>query len=320
MKEIEVIVTSVTPLAAGISAWEFRHPDGAELPPFTAGAHIDLLLPNGLRRSYSLCNNQDDRDRYVVAVSLDPASTGGSRFIHESLKPGDRLPIHPPINNFALNESAPHTVFFAGGIGITPIWSMIQRMESLGRSWELHYSTRQREVCAFKALLEDIEQKEPGRVHFNFDQELGGRMLDLKALIAASPEDAHLYCCGPKLMLDAFLSAAAFGERPQDHVHVEYFSPAHEAAREGGFVVELARSGGTYEIPEGVSILEVLLEEGIDLPFSCMEGTCGTCSVEVLEGVPDHRDSVLTPDERATNKRMMICCSGSKSAKLVLDT
>jgi len=316
---IEVLVTSVIPQAERVTAWELRRIDGAELPAFTAGAHIELHLPNGLERSYSICNAQDQRDRYVIAVSKDPQSRGGSRFIHENLKVGDRLRISSPLNHFQLVEDALHVVFIAGGIGITPIWCMIQRLEALGRSWELHYSARVRQMCAFKEALEVLERKCPGRVQFNFDQEPGGKITDVKALIAGIRSDAHLYCCGPTPMLKAFESAARELARAQSQLHVEYFTPKEESAVEGGFTVVLKRRGTSFFIPPGKTILETLLDQNIDVPYSCMEGVCGTCETTVLEGVPDHRDSVLSAEEHAANKTMMICCSGCKSARLILD-
>jgi vanillate O-demethylase ferredoxin subunit len=289
------------------------------LPPFTAGTHIDLHLANGLVRSYSLCNSQEEQHRYVVAINRHLQSRGGSSFIHDTLKSGDRIKISPPRNNFALVEDAHHVVFIAGGIGITPIFSMIQRLEKLGRSWELHYSARLRQTCAFKDRIEILEQQRPGRVHFNFDQEPGGKMTDIKAVISMVPADAHLYCCGPNPMLQAFEAAANELGRPKGQVHVEYFTAKEEAAVAGGFTVVLARSKKSFEIMPGKTILDTLVENDVDVPSSCKEGICGTCETPVLEGIPDHRDSVLSPEDQATNRTMMICCSGSKTAKLVLD-
>ncbi len=314
---IEMRVKSVTNEAQGINSWELVPVKGGELPPFTAGSHIDLHLSNGLVRSYSLTNTQDERHRYVVAINNDPQSKGGSRLVHEKLRAGDTLKVAPPRNNFELVENANHVVFIAGGIGVTPMWCMIQRLEKLGKSWELHYSTRTRVMCAFHDKLQELEKKKPGRVKLNFDQEPGGKMTDIKAVIASLPADAHIYCCGPNPMLKAFEEACA--SRPPANVHVEYFTAKAEAAVDGGYTVVLARSGKSFQVPPGKTILDVLLDSKIDAPFSCMQGVCGTCETKVLEGTPDHRDSVLTPDEQASGKTMMICCSGSKSDKLVLD-
>ncbi|WP_245335030.1 PDR/VanB family oxidoreductase [Bradyrhizobium mercantei] len=316
---IEVLVKSVTNEAEGINAWELRRPDGGELPLFTAGAHLDLHLSNGMVRSYSLCNSQRELDRYVVAINRDPQSRGGSKFIHDTLKAGDKIKVSEPRNNFPLVEDARHVVFVAGGIGITPIYAMIQRLEELGRSWEIHYSARVRAMCAFRERLNALEHQKPGRVHINFDQEPGGKVTDLRALISKLPEDVHLYCCGPNAMLRAFEDSARELGRPRENVHVEYFVAAEEAAVEGGFTVVLQRSGKSFVIPPGKTILDTLLDHNVDARYSCMQGVCGNCEVKVLDGIPDHRDSVLMPAEKASNKTMMICCSGAKSAKLVLD-
>jgi tetrachlorobenzoquinone reductase len=317
VSRVDVRIKTIAREANGISSLELVPISGDELPPFTAGAHIDLHLANGLVRSYSLINLQGERNRYVIAVNKDAASKGGSRFIHEKLATGDRLSITVPRNNFPLVEDAARVVLFGGGIGITPIWCMIQRLEQLGRAWELFYSTRTREVMAFREALEALERKSTGRAHLNFDHEPGGKMLDLAALVAAAPADAHLYCCGPVPMLQAFESACK--TRPPALVHVEYFTAKEKAASEGGFTVILARSNKTFVIPPGKTILDTLLDNEVDVPFSCTEGVCGTCETRVIEGIPDHRDSILTSIEQASNKTMMICCSGSKSTKLVLD-
>jgi tetrachlorobenzoquinone reductase len=317
--KIKVFVKSVTHKAQGIHAWEFRALDDGPLPPFTAGAHIDLHLSNGLIRSYSLCNAPSERHRYVVAVNRDRASRGGSTFLHDTLKTGDTIEIASPRNNFELVETASHVVFIAGGIGITPIYAMIQRLEAIGRTWELHYSARQKAMCAFREELEAIEAKQPGRVHFNFDHEVGGKVTDLDGLLAGRSKDVELYCCGPNPMLEAFEAAARNAGFPAAQVHVEYFTAREAPAVEGGFAVELARSGRTIQIQPGETILDALLAHGIEVPFSCKQGVCGTCETRVVSGEPDHRDLVLTEAERAANQTMMICCSGSHSAKLVLD-
>lgn len=308
--KLQVRIQGATWLAPDIVSYELRRPDAGELPAFTAGAHIDLHLGNGLARSYSLLNPQDERYRYVIAVQKDRASRGGSTWVHERFRAGDIVPISVPRNNFPLDEAAEHSLFIAGGIGITPIMSMMRRLTSLGKPWQLVYCARTREAAAFADILQE-------NVRFNFDGEPGGRMLDIAATVAAAPVNAHLYCCGPLPMLSAFESATA--HLPRERVHVEYFTPKEAAALEGGFSVALARSAREFEIPRGKTILDVLLEAGIEVQYSCMEGVCASCETAVLEGVPDHRDSVLTDRERAAGKTMMICCSGAKTKKLVLD-
>ncbi|HEX7055522.1 MAG TPA: PDR/VanB family oxidoreductase [Burkholderiales bacterium] len=309
---LQVLLKSLTWEAPGIVSYDLRPVDGGELPPFTAGAHIDLALGNGMRRSYSLLNSQAERHRYVIAVQKDRASRGGSRWIHDNLRPGDVLTIEPPRNNFPLCESAERSLFIAGGIGITPILSMIDRLSALGRAWQLVYCARKRSGTAFLHALEGRPE-----VRFNFDEEPGGTMLDIAALVAAAPAQAHLYCCGPLPMLAAFEEATR--DVAPERVHLEYFSAKEPVAKGGGFTVVLAKSGREIEVPSGMTILDALTNAGIDVPYSCMEGVCGSCETAVLEGIPDHRDLVLTDAERAAGKTMMICCSGSKTEKLVLD-
>ena len=317
---LAVRVKSVTYEAERVNSYELRPLAGGELPPFTAGAHIDLKLPGvtkGMSRSYSLINPQGERHRYVIAVAKDAVSKGGSRFIHERLRAGDILEITPPQNNFALREDATHSVLIAGGIGITPIWCMVQRLVELGRSWELHYSARTHQAAAFLEPIAVLQAAHPSRVVLNFDFESGGKPMDLAATVNRATGDDHLYCCGPTGMLDAFERATQ--ERPRNRVHVEYFFAKDEQARGGGYTVVLAKSNVRVFVAQGETILDALRGAGIDAPFSCTEGVCGTCEMRVLEGVPDHRDMVLTDAERAANKSLMICCSGAKSEMLVLD-
>ena len=314
---LELRITAIRREAEGIHSVELRAPDHGALPPFQAGAHIDLMLAPSLTRSYSLCNDPQERHRYVVAVHLAPASRGGSRHVHEQLRVGERLQVSPPRNNFALDEGAAHTVLIAGGIGITPLKAMIARLEALGHSWELHYATRSRDTLAFADELRALEARQPGRVRLHIDAEAKGARLDLRALVAGAPPAAHFYCCGPETMLDAFAQATAALARGQ--VHVEHFGGAGPVASEGGFAVMLRRSQRRIEIARGQTILDALLAADVKVPYSCREGVCGTCEVKVLEGTPDHRDVVLTPEEHARNDAMLVCCSGAKSKVLVLD-
>src|ERR1700724_1718972 len=226
--------------AETIHSYELVAPAGGDLPAFTAGCHIDLHLPNGMIRSYSLVNDQSERNRYVVAVNKDAASRGGSRFVHETVRAGDILTISHPRNNFALQENADHSVLIAGGIGITPLLSMIRRLEALGRSWELFYAARTQLTAAFLDELKNLRADVAPNLQLNFDGEPPARMIDLSAIVKAAVPEAHLYCCGPVPMLEAFEAAAA--DRPTGHVHVEYFKAREKPAVEGGFEVKLARS------------------------------------------------------------------------------
>lgn len=305
-------IAAITAIAADVALFEFQREDGEPFAPFTAGAHIDLLLPNGLVRQYSLVNPEGERHRYVIAVKLDRNSRGGSRFMHERLRVGAVIQIHGPRNNFPLADDDSHAVLIAGGIGITPIWCQIQRLVALGRSWELHYACRNRGEMAFHAELSALGDA----VHLHLDDE-NGTFLDVEGIVAATSPSAHLYCCGPKPMLAAFTEAAR--ARPPEKVHLEYFTAKEEPATGGGYTVELARSGKELFIRPGQTILQAVREAGVEVESLCEEGYCFTCATQVISGTPDHRDSVLTDADRSANKVMLICCSGSLSERLVLD-
>jgi tetrachlorobenzoquinone reductase len=310
--ELRLRVKATTWEAPNILSYDLRAADGGELPAFTAGAHVDVHLGNGVVRSYSLLNSQAERHRYVIAVQKDAATRGGSKWMHEHIHTGELVTVAAPRNNFPLAEAAEHSILFAGGIGITPIMSMIERLSALGRSWNLYYCARTRAGAAFVDRLAAWRQ-----VHFNFDGEPGGALLDLTGIVRSASDRTHFYCCGPLGMLGAFEQVTA--SLPGERVHVEYFSAKEPPAQTGGFTVVLAKSGRQIPIPAGKSILDALFDAGIDVPHSCKEGVCGSCETTVLEGVPDHRDLILTKEEQAANRSMMICCSGSKSEHLVLD-
>jgi tetrachlorobenzoquinone reductase len=309
---IEVRLTAIRYAARDTNLYEFQSLDGQPLPAYEPGAHIDLHLPSGLLRNYSLTTAAPEASTYTVGIKRDPASRGGSRFIHDELRVGTTLKIGGPRNNFRLRDDAANTVLIAGGIGITPVWCMAQRLTALGRPWQLHYACRSRADMAFRPELERMSQ-----AALHFDDERDG-FLDVAAIVANSPKDAHLYCCGPAAMLQAF--EAATKEWPRDQIHVEYFTAKElPPAKTGGFTVELARSGVEYFIPEGETILNVLLDAGIDIDYSCELGICGACEQRVISGVPEHRDSILSEAEQAENTRVMICCAGCKTERLVLD-
>jgi len=309
---LSVRLNAIRYVARDTSIYELTNVAGTPLPPYAPGAHIDLHLPNGIVRQYSLLEPEPSGETYSIAVKRDPASRGGSRSVHEELRVGQTLTISAPRNNFPLVENASHVILLAGGIGITPIWCMAQRLHKLGRSWALHYACRSRADMAFVDALAEM-----GKAHFHFDDENQGKVLDVGSIVAGAPRDAHLYCCGPTPMLQAFEQATASWPRAQ--VHVEYFTPKPQPAKKGGFVVELARSGQEFVIPEGESILQVLLNAGVDVDYSCELGICGACEQRVLAGTPEHRDAILSEEEQAANTRVMICCAGCKSERLVLD-
>jgi ferredoxin-NADP reductase len=309
---MDLILTAIVLAARDTHLFTFQEPGGGALPAADPGAHIGLLLPGGLERQYSLVDPGISPRAYVIGVKRDPASRGGSRYMHDELRVGTVVRVLPPRNNFRLVEDAGHVTLVAGGIGITPVYSMLQRLRALGRSWTLHYCCRSRADAAFLAELENLPE-----VVLFFDDENPGRLPPIDRVVAEAPMGAHLYCCGPAPMLAAFETAAAVC--PRDHVHVEYFAQKYEAATAGGFVVELQRSGLQFSIPPGSTILHVLRGAGVEVPSSCEEGVCGACETKVLSGQPDHRDAILSDQERIESATMMICCSGCKSDRLVLD-
>ncbi len=314
---IDARLSGIEDVARDTKLYTFERVDGAKLPPYKPGAHIDLHLPNGLLRQFSLVVPASDPGSYTVGVKRDENSRGGSRYIIDQMKVGDRIKISTPRNNFPLVENAEHVVLIAGGIGITPIWCMAQELAALGRSWKIHYACRSQADMAF---LNDLKKLDPNSVHLHFDDEAGGKVIDLVAAIGEAPADTHFYCCGPNPMLKAFEAAAA--SRPRGNVHIEYFTPKEDVAAAsaiGGFWVELARSGEEYFIPPGKKVLEVLFDAGVDVDYSCELGICGACETRVISGIPEHHDSVLSEEEQASNEKVMICCCGCKTERLVLD-
>lgn len=290
------------------------------LPPFEPGAHIDLRLGTGLARSYSIVGHAGHPSRYEIAVALDAQSRGGSRHVHEKLRVGDEIDISSPRNLFELAKNAPQSVLIAGGIGITPLWAMVQALEQRGQPWTLCYAARSRTHAAYLEEIESLAGQSPvGQLLTHFDDEAGGTPLDIASVLASAPADAHLYCCGPAPMLAAYEQAAA--QWPADHVHLERFGA--EAASTGSdassFELVLARSGQKLDIPADKSILDVLLDSGIDAPYGCMQGVCGMCEVPVLEGTPDHRDHILSEHTRQSNTGIIVCCSRSLTRSLTID-
>lgn len=309
---IPVRLQAIEYVARSILGFRFAALDNAALPASEPGAHIGLHLPDGSVRQYSLLHTPPDPEYYEVAVKLDASGRGGSRFLHEQLRVGTVLNIDLPRNNFPLVLEAPESLFFAGGIGITPMVAMLERLAARGVRPHLWYASRERAELAYERELAKLAD-----LHVHIDAEQEGRFFDIRGPIGAANRSAHLYCCGPPPMLAAF--AAATADWPHRQVHVEYFTPRASAAVEGGFTVALARSNREVHIPAGRTIMQVLRDTGIEVSSSCEEGICAACETRVLEGIPDHRDSILSEEERANGRTMMICVSGSKSPRLVLD-
>lgn len=288
---------------------------GTAFPAFTPGAHIDLHLPNGLIRSYSLVNSPGETDRYVLGILSDERSRGGSQYVHESLRCGAVLPIGRPRNHFALDEAAASTLLIAGGIGVTPMLCMYRELRRQDRAVSFVYCARSRAQAAFLDELHALG----GDVRLYFDDEHDGRPFDLAALLAQQSPRVHAYCCGPNGMLKAFETACAVAGI--ENVHIERFAASSpvSAIAATSYTVELARSGRTLDVPAGKALLDVLLEAGVEVDHSCREGLCGACETRVLGGCIEHRDSVLTQSEKAAGNVMMICVSTAKSGTLVLD-
>jgi tetrachlorobenzoquinone reductase len=303
--------------AEGVLSIELVPADDGHFPAFTAGSHVDLHLPNGVTRSYSLLNATDDTDRYVFGVLNDAKSRGGSRFVHENLRCGTVLSISTPRNNFELDEQAGESVLIAGGIGVTPILCMYRQLRAQGKAVRVVYCARSRSQAAFLDEFAALG----GDVELWFDDEHGGQPFDLVKFFSTQPKDIHAYCCGPLPMLAAYEAACTVNGIA--NVHLERFAadPAVANAPSGGYVVYLKRSDRTVEIPQDKRLLETLLDAGVECDYSCGEGICGACETTVLEGSPEHRDSVLSDAERASGKTMMICVSGCSQAggRLVLD-
>ena len=311
---LRVRLAARTPLAEGVVALWLVPAGTAPLPPWTPGAHIDVHLPGGLVRQFSLCGSPASLLGWRVAVLLEPDGRGGSALVHRALAEGDELTVSPPRNHFELhNESA--YLFVAGGIGITPIRPMIAEAERLGRPWRLAYAGRSRATMAF---LDDLSRYGDKVTLWPGDE--AGRM-DLAALLGPEAPGTGVYCCGPASLLDdAARQCDALG-LPAGTLHVERFTSLDDAAGHAGgcFEVELASSGQVIAVDDGQSVLAALRGAGVEVLSSCEEGTCGTCETGVLSGVPDHRDTVLTPAERAACDLMMVCVSRAKTSRLLLD-
>lgn len=311
--DAELIVLDRRTVAEGVITVTLGAPDGHRLPSWEPGAHIDLVLPNGLVRQYSLCGDRGDLTSWRIGVLRDADSRGGSAWIHDQLAAGNSIRIRGPRNHFQLAPSANY-VFIAGGIGITPILPMLAAADTQGARWSLLYGGRSRGSMAF--LDEVAEYGERARVH-PLD-EYG--LLDLKSVLNNPDEDTLVYCCGPEPLLDATATAAVGW--PEGSLRVERFSsaaPPVAAAGERPIRVHLRHSGVSVEVPEDRSILEAVTAAGVDVLSSCEDGVCGTCMTTVLEGVPEHRDSVLSEGERRAGACMLICVSRAQSDHLVLD-
>ncbi|MFD1541219.1 PDR/VanB family oxidoreductase [Nonomuraea guangzhouensis] len=307
MTERKLVVHARRQAADGVIVLDLRDPAGAELPEWTPGAHVDLVLGGDLVRQYSLCGDPADRTTWRIAVLREPAGRGGSAYVHDELHPGTAVLVRGPRNHFPLHP-APRYLFIAGGIGITPILPMIA---AAGAEWELVYGGR---TAASMAFAGELRARYGDRVTLRSQAEHG--LLDLDTILERTPSETVVYCCGPAPLL-----AAVEGRCANRPLHVERFSPQDpgEPVRAASFEVELAVTGRTLTVPPERSVLEVVEEAGVQVLSSCREGTCGTCETTVLAGTVDHRDSLLTPEERAAHDTMFLCVSRAACPKLVLE-
>lgn len=309
----EALVRSLRLEATEVLSVELDRIDGQAWADAGPGAHVDVEVPGVGLRQYSVLPSAE-ASRLCIGVQRDPRSRGGSRWVHEQLRPGQTLRVSAPRNHFALDPGQGPACLIAGGIGITPLLAMACALSRTARDWRLHYCVRSRDRVAFAPLLQTFGE----RLHLHVDSEAGGP-LALAPLVQAAAAGTHFYCCGPQPMLDAFAQATALCD--PGLVHVEHFAaPAvASAGPQAGFEVELARSGQRFTVPPDQSILDVLLAQGIAVPCSCRNGVCGSCETAVLAGEPEHLDVVLSPQERASGKTMLVCVSRARTPHLRLD-
>ena len=304
--------------ALDIDSFELVAADGQPLPAFSAGSHVDVHLPGGLVRQYSLCNSSGENHRYQIAVLKDANSRGGSKAMHEQVKVGDELQISAPKNHFMLAHAAQRHVLLAGGIGVTPILCMAERLTATGADFEMHYCTRSVERTAFRDRIAETGLAD--KVTFYFDDAVPEKKLDIAKLLAKPEAGVHLYVCGPKGFMNAVLDTARSSGWNEAQLHCEFFgADVSPVATDETFEVQVASSGQIVTVGKEQTILDALAAAGVEILSSCEQGVCGTCLTRVIEGVPDHRDMYLTPEEQAANDQFLPCCSRSKSARLVLD-
>jgi phthalate 4,5-dioxygenase reductase component len=307
-------VTRNEAIADGINLLEFRDPQGKPLPRFSAGAHIAVRVPNGLLRKYSLCNDPAEPDRYLIAVKREVSGRGGSCNLIDATKAGDDLIVTSPVNDFGLPPRAQDFLFIAGGIGVTPMMAMIRQVMAEKKRFRLFYCSRSPETTAFREELSAPEFKDMVTIHY--DQGDASRSLDLRPILAERKNREHLYCCGPRPLMEAVRAMT-------DHwsptaVHFEAFSEAEtHKAGDKPFKIRLARSGVLLDVPTDRTILEALREHGLDVPSSCETGTCGTCRTRLITGAVDHRDLVLAEHERKDT--IMICVSRARDDEITID-
>jgi ferredoxin-NADP reductase len=318
-RTLELMVRQIRFEGRGIHSYEFVDPSGEVLPAFTAGAHIDVHLNDGLVRQYSLSNSPNERYRYVIAVLRDEAGRGGSKALHDGLRVQDKVRISHPRNNFELAANASKVILLAGGIGVTPLKAMAHRLEEVGIDYEMHYCAKDESCTAFTAELAPLYAS--GKLQFHFDNGDPSKGLDLKRLLSETAPGVHVYYCGPGGFMKA--CAAATGHWTSGTVHFEHFKaperPVSEtvAAAVGEFIVKIASTGQQIPVSGEQSIADALEEAGVAIETSCRAGLCGTCKVRYLSGEVEHNDCILGDDEK--QEYLTCCVSRALSRELVLD-
>jgi vanillate O-demethylase ferredoxin subunit len=303
--------------AEGIASFELAREDGGALPAFSAGSHIDVEVPGGATRQYSLCNDSLESHRYRIAVLRDAASRGGSVGMHDNVNEGDVLTISEPRNHFPLVH-ARRTLLFAGGIGVTPLLCMAQRLAAIGADFTMHYATRSPARTAFRDEI--AASPFADRVVFHLDDGPDAQKLDVAAALGTPDAGTHVYVCGPAGFIDHVVQQAKAAGHAPDHIHLEYFGAVpQDTSGDRAFEVKIASTGRTYTIPADQTVVHALQAHGVDILTSCEEGVCGTCLTRVLEGECDHRDHYLTDEEKARHDQFTPCCSRARSATLILD-
>lgn len=315
---LQALVTDKYAETADVCAIELRGIDGSPLPSFEAGAHVNVRVPGGLTRTYSLCNAPTDVNRYLLGIRMSANSRGGSRAMHESVRPGDRLELSPPRNGFPLVPHAGHSILVAAGIGITPILSMAEDLAVRGGSFELHYVARSREKAAFLGRIERASFA--SRVQLHLSGDLNGQRVDPIRIVPPPTLNGHIYICGPERFMANVDEAASELGWPRASIHREHFSGSEASPVVGSsFDVKLARSGRVIHVNAQQSVLQALQAAGVAVQSSCGQGVCGTCLTTVLAGEPEHRDLYLSSEEQARNNMFLPCCSRARSACLTLD-
>ncbi|ESQ83183.1 PDR/VanB family oxidoreductase [Asticcacaulis benevestitus] len=313
----EVLISGIVQETELIRRIELRREDGQPLPPFTAGAHIDVHLPNGLVRQYSLSNSPRSTQFYELGIRREALSRGGSDWIHTA-RPGERVRISAPRNLFPLADNARRHLLFAAGIGITPIMSMVRSLQAVGGDFEIFYSVQSRKDAAF---LFDLEALKLGAKFKFLADGRHAAMATINAAISHPVTETHLYVCGPRSYVDTILCEARQKGWSEKQLHTEAFAPSSSTAlsTDNAFTVLLKRSGRRITVTADMTVAKALELQGVALPVSCEQGICGTCLTRVLSGVPEHRDQYLTDEERGLNDQFTPCCSRSQTPELILD-